>query len=139
MPHLAQRRPPDCDRRRDVEWIGAHQDDVGGLDRDIGAGAYGNTEIGLGQSRSVVYAVPDHRHLLAGSLQLSDLGGLVGGEDLGHHLTDAKLTGDPFGGGLVVACEHRSEEHTSELQSQFHLVCRLLLEKKKLTSSYSLA
>src|SRR5438309_8888629 len=27
--------------------------------------------------------------------------------------------------------ESRSEEHTSELQSQFHLVCRLLLEKKK--------
>src|SRR5689334_24530605 len=27
--------------------------------------------------------------------------------------------------------EPRSEEHTSELQSQFHLVCRLLLEKKK--------
>src|SRR5689334_23983506 len=26
---------------------------------------------------------------------------------------------------------YRSEEHTSELQSQFHLVCRLLLEKKK--------
>src|SRR5689334_24838094 len=30
-------------------------------------------------------------------------------------------------GGVVT----RSEEHTSELQSQFHLVCRLLLEKKK--------
>src|SRR5689334_24331929 len=29
----------------------------------------------------------------------------------------------------------RSEEHTSELQSQFHLVCRLLLEKKKNKSS----
>src|SRR5690348_10131401 len=28
------------------------------------------------------------------------------------------------------AC-HRSEEHTSELQSPVHLVCRLLLEKKK--------
>src|SRR6267143_5702579 len=28
-------------------------------------------------------------------------------------------------------CIDRSEEHTSELQSQFHLVCRLLLEKKK--------
>src|SRR6266481_8075550 len=28
----------------------------------------------------------------------------------------------------------RSEEHTSELQSQFHLVCRLLLEKKKQTT-----
>src|SRR5689334_12711432 len=29
----------------------------------------------------------------------------------------------------------RSEEHTSELQSQFHLVCRLLLEKKKTISA----
>src|SRR2546422_6010947 len=28
---------------------------------------------------------------------------------------------------------HRSEEHTSELQSRLHLVCRLLLEKKKET------
>src|SRR5689334_9927953 len=30
----------------------------------------------------------------------------------------------------------RSEEHTSELQSQFHLVCRLLLEKKKKKTPY---
>src|SRR5256884_2847467 len=29
----------------------------------------------------------------------------------------------------------RSEEHTSELQSRLHLVCRLLLEKKKTTST----
>src|SRR5689334_24148217 len=33
--------------------------------------------------------------------------------------------------GLPVDKLKRSEEHTSELQSQFHLVCRLLLEKKK--------
>src|SRR3712207_6903907 len=32
--------------------------------------------------------------------------------------------------------EVRSEEHTSELQSRQYLVCRLLLEKKKLTSRY---
>src|SRR5438045_6310573 len=31
----------------------------------------------------------------------------------------------------AVAVEERSEEHTSELQSLRHLVCRLLLEKKK--------
>src|SRR5258708_15740189 len=30
---------------------------------------------------------------------------------------------------------HRSEEHTSELQSPDHLVCRLLLEKKKTINS----
>src|SRR3712207_7439906 len=39
-------------------------------------------------------------------------------------------------------CEHRrrrprrSEEHTSELQSRQYLVCRLLLEKKKKTSTH---
>src|SRR5437660_4614909 len=31
----------------------------------------------------------------------------------------------------IVASRTRSEEHTSELQSRGHLVCRLLLEKKK--------
>src|SRR5687768_18239109 len=30
--------------------------------------------------------------------------------------------------------ERRSEEHTSQLQSRLHLVCRLLLEKKKNTT-----
>src|SRR3712207_8779930 len=34
---------------------------------------------------------------------------------------------------LLVA--YRSEEHTSELQSRQYLVCRLLLEKKKISSS----
>src|SRR5256886_3479830 len=46
---------------------------------------------------------------------------------------------------LTVCCPHpgflpsiitRSEEHTSELQSQSNLVCRLLLEKKKTTISH---
>src|SRR5689334_25251716 len=32
----------------------------------------------------------------------------------------------------------RSEEHTSELQSQFHLVCRLLLEKKKIRTLHTI-
>src|SRR2546429_7227835 len=36
-------------------------------------------------------------------------------------------------GGVVLRV--RSEEHTSELQSRLHLVCRLLLEKKKTQSA----
>src|SRR2546429_6291126 len=45
---------------------------------------------------------------------------------------------------LLQESSGRSEEHTSELQSRLHLVCRLLLEKKKPTyiqhlSSYALA
>src|SRR5258708_30354446 len=44
------------------------------------------------------------------------------------------LTGWPGERPFSVECtssENRSEEHTSELQSPDHLVCRLLLEKKK--------
>src|SRR5207253_4155173 len=37
--------------------------------------------------------------------------------------------GDTIGKGMPHE-HHRSEEHTSELQSRGHLVCRLLLEKK---------
>src|SRR5205085_5685741 len=44
-------------------------------------------------------------------------------EEDGHGLDE--------GAGLRSAREGRSEEHTSELQSQSNLVCRLLLEKKK--------
>src|SRR2546427_9216014 len=42
---------------------------------------------------------------------------------------------EPFFVDLHVFDEERSEEHTSELQSQSNLVCRLLLEKKKTNSS----
>src|SRR5215216_7248684 len=48
-------------------------------------------------------------------------------DDAKHHLV-------PFGKqvlGRLMPVGERSEEHTSELQSQDHLVCRLLLEKKK--------
>src|SRR5258705_1318236 len=44
----------------------------------------------------------------------------------------AELGADPHRRGLACRAEFsRSEEHTSELQSLRHLVCRLLLEKKK--------
>src|SRR2546422_7393771 len=52
----------------------------------------------------------------------------------------ALLFYDQRGGGrspvprdTPVGWQQRSEEHTSELQSRLHLVCRLLLEKKKKT------
>src|SRR2546429_5969055 len=45
---------------------------------------------------------------------------------------DAELTWPEF------KRDPRSEEHTSELQSRLHLVCRLLLKKKKHTQTHSL-
>src|SRR5438045_5189678 len=46
--------------------------------------------------------------------------------------------GRPGGAARGVPAERaRSEEHTSELQSLRHLVCRLLLEKKKINITYT--
>src|SRR5258708_26682076 len=44
-----------------------------------------------------------------------------------------KLIVTVFLGVMIFTINFRSEEHTSELQSPDHLVCRLLLEKKKTT------
>src|SRR5207249_6247702 len=53
--------------------------------------------------------------------------------DLWNPETDPELTGTYSSEDLSGKrrCKARSEEHTSELQSRFDLVCRLLLEKKK--------
>src|ERR1035438_10671992 len=55
------------------------------------------------------------------------------GPIVGHLVGHALACQRPLA-GAVLACRFltlRSEEHTSELQSLRHLVCRLLLEKKK--------
>src|SRR6267143_2868736 len=55
------------------------------------------------------------------------------GEEVKKFLAEEKVSKESAGLRVAVlpgGCS-RSEEHTSELQSQFHLVCRLLLEKKK--------
>src|SRR5688572_31333442 len=58
------------------------------------------------------------------------LGGSRQGEDL--EVASVLPQGPSFGiFGRAPEALHRSEEHTSELQSQSNLVCRLLLEKKK--------
>src|SRR5256886_10606234 len=52
----------------------------------------------------------------------------------GGHLSPARGTARPLHVRIEGGLSHegrRSEEHTSELQSQSNLVCRLLLEKKK--------
>src|SRR5690348_17912992 len=68
------------------------------------------------------------------------LGVLLGRDELGLDFDEAIAQRTVFDRRLAAAVdrarEHdeaveRSEEHTSELQSPVHLVCRLLLEKKK--------
>src|SRR2546430_10607322 len=70
------------------------------------------------------------------TLSLHDALPISGGERAGTAATSTELRSSDGGyvqlGYLV---NKRSEEHTSELQSQSNLVCRLLLEKKKQTAS----
>src|SRR5437868_10585299 len=61
--------------------------------------------------------------------------------DQAADVADPQLAGDlvgrfqvGVGGGRFDVRAARSEEHTSELQSRFDLVCRLLLEKKKISA-----
>src|SRR5690625_3517143 len=73
-----------------------------------------------------------------------DLGSTFRGQSIASQLTDAFpitirlaliaiIFETIFGilAGVISGLRKRSEEHTSELQSRGHLVCRLLLEKKK--------
>src|SRR2546422_7662707 len=55
------------------------------------------------------------------------------GEELEAAAQEARRQGESHVGAKVLGVGEnlRSEEHTSELQSRLHLVCRLLLEKKK--------
>src|SRR5438309_8655719 len=69
----------------------------------------------------------EEHEAIAQRFELFD-GQVRGLAELGH------VCDERHGHALLIECV-RSEEHTSELQSQFHLVCRLLLEKKKLLLS----
>src|SRR5690348_17464969 len=63
------------------------------------------------------------RRLIVDSLSFPFLATILVGARAGYVVTHPQdFAGDPL----------RSEEHTSELQSPVHLVCRLLLEKKKI-------
>src|SRR2546422_8607684 len=72
---------------------------------------------------------------LVGRLQTRAIHGESGHrevDDLPHPFPGFRLAGaESVGISAAQLWIRRSEEHTSELQSRLHLVCRLLLEKKK--------
>src|SRR2546422_6229594 len=67
-----------------------------------------------------------------GSIRYNDT--KLSNRSLGLSVEMRQASGTPDTPGVrLPAIQNRSEEHTSELQSRLHLVCRLLLEKKNIT------
>src|SRR2546422_3853687 len=128
---------------------------VDAVGRSLSGGAPGAAEVASAALCAAPYLAPEHRPRGGGG------GGSGGGKGnggsprgprddmfavgvLAHEMLTGKppapeeesleevRTVPPWLGELVERClAARSEEHTSELQSRLHLVCRLLLEKKK--------
>src|SRR5690554_7732742 len=71
----------------------------------------------------------DH-HLLPFRLELAGLACVIHGKAR-RQCASGDVIHNPQGFAQLYTRPGRSEEHTSELQSRPHLVCRLLLEKKK--------
>src|ERR1017187_85875 len=98
-------------------------------------------EANVSAARTLLCEVRRRRRLLDGCLDFLALVAYFSVRGAGHlsahavsvrNQDDAKpaIFDDPRKGSFASAdCQHRSEEHTSELQSPMYLVCRLLLEK----------
>src|SRR5713101_3209208 len=102
------------------------------------AGKEKSSQTALGVPCSEIYerGIDMQENLRATAIRVAcglDVPGSAGAEGLEADSVDE---GGPFANINVITggetYPHRSEEHTSELQSHVNLVCRLLLEKKKI-------
>src|SRR5689334_15727792 len=103
----------------------------------------GRLSLALATLAALALALPAGAQTRGGSATIGveqDIAGfdplIVGVYDTGQEATavllfETLIRLDDNGKPAPGLAQSRSEEHTSELQSQFHLVCRLLLEKKK--------
>src|SRR5256884_4093888 len=102
------------------------------IDRELGRGGM-----------ATVYVAQDRRHAREVAIKVlrPDVAAAIGAERFLREIAIAARLTHPHvlplidsgqaDGSLYYVMPYRSEEHTSELQSRLHLVCRLLLEKKK--------
>src|SRR5207253_6465374 len=74
---------------------------------------------------------PAHQFIISGTSVPTATSNLFASENPHVPTAGAVVGCTAPAGEFVLLIDPRSEEHTSELQSRGHLVCRLLLEKKK--------
>ena len=88
------------------------EDDAGGLDGDVGAGADGDADVGSGECGCVVDAVADHGDAPSSGLERGDGGVFVGGLYLGEDLVDLQVACDGVGDLLGVAGDEHDLDAT---------------------------
>src|ERR1700730_3050699 len=106
LPDVAHRRLGQAAGPHDPLEVAFKQRHAGALDRDIGARPHGDADIGRGERRGIVDAIPIHRNDTALRAQAFDHLTLVAGQNARLDIVDAKRAGDGLGGGFIVACEH---------------------------------
>src|SRR6266487_5320303 len=95
---------------------------------DIRACGFGQESRDRQSNHLLLYPIGEtRRRARRGKPSLAKIG--TGGDDLPAPISHLKE--DAWTCQTIQGRKSRSEEHTSELQSPVHLVCRLLLEKKK--------
>src|SRR5207249_8723979 len=117
--HMGDYRCPQCGTHRPQPMIAAERVELAGLQ---GSGFALRTPAGTAQVRTVLPGVYNIHNVLAAAACCLQLG--VPLQTVARGVETFAPRAPPSAG--------RSEEHTSELQSRFDLVCRLLLEKKNI-------
>ena len=90
-----------------IGWVAVHEDNIGRIDGDIGAGTDGDADIGTHQGRGIIDAVPHHGDDLALLLQGTDDRFLLLGQHLRDDLGNANLLGNGFGCTAVITGEQQ--------------------------------
>ena len=103
--NISQRRAAQTDGRRHIGQTAFHQHHIRRVNRHIGARTNGNADIGAGQGRGVIDAVPDHDDV-SFLLQLTDYALLAVRKHTGNHFVNAGPRSDRFRRALVIARQH---------------------------------
>ena len=108
---VRQRPPGQPDRVGGGAQVAADEGEVGGLDRDVGAGAHREAEVGLGERGGVVDAVADHRDDPALGLQPRTTATLSAGSTSAITCVDADLARRPLAAtrGVVAGEQDRAQ------------------------------
>ena len=106
------------------DQVAGQKRDAGAFDRDIGAAAHGDADIGRGQRRRVIDAVADHGDAAAFAAKPLHHLALALRQHAGLDLVDAERSGHRARGGEIVAGQHHDAQAVVAQRPQRRLTPR---------------